>query len=412
MSYPCSIALAVVLVFWATPLLAQQVPLQPVTLEDLERHALENAPPIRRLVAARAQLNGWRLASAQRWTENPTVQVMAGPRFTPTGRGVDLQLSISQPLPVWGMLSAQRIAADAAAADLDAQQAVTALEVRADLRQAWAQALWSTRRAQLARLSALHAARIADTLAAQESAGESSKLSLRLAQTDAAQTAALRDQLEAEAAQHALKLVERAGWPLDKPLRMPEQLPTPEAVPPLDTLTPHNKQLARAAQHLKLARAKSELARRRARTAPSLGVQLQREGNPEGSEWVAFGTVSWSPPLLQREQVAIAEAEAEVAIAQEELLLATREAALLLRQRYALAVSTYAQWSTLQNALVPQFEEDLRQIERGWQLGELRLLEALEARKRLFELEEATVEAWGQHLVARAALNALTESTP
>lgn len=410
MSYIGRAAIAAALLCTSTAALAQQP--APTTLDALERHALDHAPPMRRVAAARAQLRAWRLASDQRWTENPTAQLMAGPRLTPTGRGVDLQLSISQPLPVWGMLSAQRAAADAAAADLDAQRVAAAAEVRAALRQAWANALWSTRRAQLARLSARHAARIADTLAAQEAAGESSKLSLRLAQTDAAQTAALRDQLEAEAALATQALIAISGWPLDQPLHMPEQLPAPEPVPPLGALTPHNSGVALAAQRLKLARAQAQVAKGLARTAPSVGVQIQREGNPEGAEWVAFATVSWSPPLLQREQIATAQADAAVAIAQEDLLLATRDAALALRQRHAAAVAAYDQWSTLQNALVPQFEQDLRQIERGWQLGELRLLEALEARERLFKLEEAAADAWGKYLIARAALDAIIETTP
>jgi hypothetical protein len=48
-------------------------------------------------------------------------------------------------------------------------------------------------------------------------------------------------------------------------------------------------------------------------------------------------------------------------------------------------------------------------VERAWELGELRLLEALQARERLLALETQTIEAWGAHMEARAVLDALLD---
>ena len=390
---------------WISPASAQQA----VGLEELERHALTAAPAARRAQAAMAQREALDVAANQRWTENPSAQLLVGPRLAPDGTGVDIQLAFSQTLPTWGMLDARRGAVQAGEALLKAEREVAARAVRAEVRAAWAHTMLARRRTTLATALLAQSRRIVDALTKQLAAGESSQLDLRLAQADAAQAAAALEVARADEINALSALAAVAGWPADAQLIVTDEVPAPEPVPALDALRPHGQSVVRANAALQAARAEQRVWERKASQPLAVGLQLQREGSVSGAEWVIFGGLSWSPPLLQREQVGRAQAQAHAQAAQVELELAERAMRIDIKRAHAVADATYKRWSTLHGALKPQFEEDLKRVERAWELGELRLLEALQARERLLALETQTIEAWGAHMEARAALDALLD---
>jgi cobalt-zinc-cadmium efflux system outer membrane protein len=138
---------------------------------------------------------------------------------------------------------------------------------------------------------------------------------------------------------------------------------------------------------------------------PTVAVQLTRESFPLGPpETQVLGIVSLPIPVVQTNQGARATARAE-----SDIVEAEREAfGSLLRNRIeqhrTSVIAAAAQLRTYGSEILPTFEENLRLIQRAFELGEIDILQVSVARERFLRIQEDALDAYGSYFEAIADL--------
>ena len=384
----------------ASPLHAQAAPSgREVSLAALEAYARTHAPELR-VMRARQRLGaGARAAASVLLSENPELDLAAGPRWGAGSDRLDYDFSagLSQPVEIAGGRGARQRAAARFDERLAAESELSAFALRVELAYAY-------RTAQLARAQ-LGAARSSlafttDTRGVVErrlAAGEATIIELRVAEGDLARAA--RD---VNLAQHSLvaasfELCALSGWPAtDLPLvaaRLPDPRPLPNVDSLLDAATKRHPELRVRQAALAQAHAETDLAARIGWPVPEIGAQLTREGGQDAaSGWTVLGTLRVPLPLLQRNQAERERTRAEQAIAEAELEASTRTLVVRIR-RASSELSAAAERLTLLAATSAAFEDSLALLRRGLEAGELALLEVSVARERFLAAEVASLAA-------------------
>lgn len=399
---PCWIVLATV-AQTSTPTASPQAT---ASLQAVLAHAAREAPALH-VSRARLRLAEAAQRGAAPWLrDNPTLSLRVGPRLDSTQDAGTLELAVelSQALELSGARSARLSAVEQLARSLEAEHAALVWSVTHDVTSAYHQAALAGVRVEGAEARVRFAQDVVRIAERRRQAGEIAALGQSLAELEL--VAAERDVLDARrAAREAqLTLAELSGWPSDTPLHVApallalEPLPTEAAVLATLDVVPE----LRAAQ---AARAEVEARRtvveREAWPAPVLGAAVAHE---DASAWVVQGTLSVPLPLWQRGQEAMARAEVELSVHDAVLAgLAVRLRAQLLRAHAALTAA-HASLTLHTTREVPKLETSAELLRRGFDAGELPLLELIAARQRLLEARRAGLDAYEAYARARVGL--------
>ncbi len=372
-----------------------------LTLADLEQLALERNPTLAQAQSEIAAAQG-RARQAGRWP-NPSIGYTAEEvSRSPTIRGGEHGFFVEQMIPLGGKLAASRAIFDRATDEAAARHEAQRLRVLNAVRTLFYEALVAARRAD-----------VRDGLAGLSR--EAVEVSRQLANVGAAdQTDLLAAQIEAQQAEVALveaRNDERRIWRqlahvvADPTLSAQPLAGDASSGPPVVDYDRSLARLLRDSPQLKVARAGVESARAtvvRARKEPIPdlfvrgGPRYNRElldPGPAPVGWEFFADVGVRIPLWDRNQGAVAAAEADLTRAHAEVTrveLSLRSRLAELFERISTAASRAASY---REAIVPKAEEAHRLFLARFEERAAAYPQVLIAQRTLFQVTEEYLEA-------------------
>lgn len=383
----------------------------PVSLDGILAYADRHAPPLR-VARGRLGLGEAAMAGASPLLpNNPTLTVGAGPRSNADGRGTDLTASLSQRVEIAGQRGVRIDAAEQTKARWDAELYEARWEVHREVHAAFHRALVAReRRVAADRLFAFQE-RLLEIARGRLAAGDVAPLAVRLAEAEFSQAKVRRIAAEQDHLRAKLQLGVFAGWPAAHPpepigaLDVPRDPPTFALL--LEAARAHQPRLATLRGRRAEADSRTRVADREAWPSPTIGVQVTREGAPTGlDETIVLGTLSVPLPLVRRNQGARATADARAEIARAELTAYASQLENRIEQHRVAVKMAAAQIRTYGEEILPRFEENLRLIQRAFELGEIDILQVSVARERFLRIQNDALDAYATYFQAVADLEA------
>jgi cobalt-zinc-cadmium efflux system outer membrane protein len=242
------------------------------------------------------------------------------------------------------------------------------------------------------------------------SAGEVSAIDVRLAESDAAQARQAKILAEQDLRQARLLLCEVTGWPIESPPIPRGALEAVRAVPSLRQVlalaTDRHPELRARQAAVAEAHARVDLADREAWPSPVFGASVQREAHGPAPNYIVLGTLGIPLPFWQRHQAERARARADEDVAQTE----QSAAATILRARIARAHSELEAAAErirlFTSTVTPSLEDSLSLLRRGFDAGEIPLVNVAVARERFLQTQRDALGAYADYYRALAELEA------
>ncbi len=343
--------------------------------------------------------------------ENPQISIGSGPRRASAGEYNDLSASLSQRFEIAGERGLRIEAAERTKRRLDAELDETRWGVHRDVHAAFHRALVARERLSAADRLLAFQERLLDIARRRFRAGDVSELAVRVTEGELSQSRVAKIAAEQGYLRARLELGALAGWPETHPPAPAGSLDTPRNPPPREALTeialrhqPHLRTLEAVRAE---AEAQARSADRDAWPEPTMGVELTREGAPVGfEETVLLGTFSVPMPFARRNRGARAAAHAEARIAEAaQQAYSSQLAARIEQDRTALSAAA-ARMRGYGGEILPTFEENLRLIQRAFELGEIDILEVSVARERFLRTQSDALDAHSDYFQAVADLEA------
>lgn len=382
-----------------------------VPLDGILAYADQHAPRLRvareRLGLGDAAVEG----ASPLLPDNPTVSLGAGPRVTGGGTHTDLAGSLSQRFEIAGERGLRIEAAEQTRRRLDAELDEARWGVHRDVHAAFHRALVARERLEAADRLLTFQERLLDITRRRLQAGDVSPLAVRLAEGELSQSRVSKIAQEQNYLRARLELGALAGWPTAHPPEPAGTLDLPRDPPTSEALTAAARRHQPRLRTLQAARSEAGA---RARSAdrdgwpePTLGVQVTREGAPTGlEETIVLGTLSVPIPVVQRNQGARATARAEARIADAEQQAFTSQLSNHIEQNRTAVIAAASRVRTYGGEILPTFEENLRLIQRAFELGEIDILQVSVARERFLRIQTDSLDAYSDYFQAIADLEA------
>ena len=383
----------------------------PVSLHEILAHADHHAPRLR-VARQRLALGDAAIAGASPvLPDNPEVTVGMGPRLGNDGTRTDLHGSVSQRFEIAGERGLRREAAQRTRERLAAELDEARWEVHREVHAAFHRALVARERGAAAARLLQFQERLLDITQRRLRAGDVSQLDVRLAEGELAQARVATLAAEQDYLRARLELAARAGWPATHPPEPAGALDEPRDPPSSEILAQtaqrHQPRLRTLIAAQKEALARIPAADRDAWPEPALGLEVTREGAPAGlEETIVLGTLSVPIPIAQRNQGARAEARAEARIAEAEQAAFDAQLGIRIEQDRAAVMAAASRVRTYGSEILPTFEENLRLIERAFELGEIDILQVSVARERFLRIRTDVLDAYADYFQAIADLEA------
>jgi cobalt-zinc-cadmium efflux system outer membrane protein len=382
-------------------------------LGELLSFAEQHSYPTRIAALTRGHGAAARTEAAAFLRQNPSLELAAGPRFLSADtRELDFQVALAQPVEIAGERGLRIAAAARASERLDAQAQATRWDVRRGVIAAYRAALVERERLRIAE----QAGRFSDEtlLVARRrlKAGDISLIDLRVAEADTAHSAeqlliAKQAWREAE-----LDLCEAAGWPLTRQLRLAPGLQPAREVPKLPGLLELASQKHPELRALRAASAEAqaqvELADREAWPRPSLGVQFSREGSfGAPPNYILLGTLGVPLPVWQHNQGERAHARVDEQVSRLQAQATAQRIELGITRAHSALLTSARRIALASSVVLPSLDESLILIQRGFEAGEIPLLDVSDLRERLLDSRRAAIGAHADYYVAWTELEAL-----
>ncbi len=380
-----------------------------VTLEELLRHAERHAPEI---ALARAGLSKGRAeleAEAPLFPADPVLAGAIGRRSNRAGSGIDWGVSLEQEIEVAGERGLRRRAAratvDQGGAELDAAR----WRVHQRLHGAFHAALVARERARAAGRLVQFSQKLVEVAGKRLSAGETSALPVRLAESDLAEARQARVAAESAFRAECLELADASGWPSETPPDPSGGLGSPQPPPPAAELLriAHSRDPELRAREAAVRRFRATLAsaRRAGFPNPRVGVAFEQESDPGGARATIWrATLSGPLPLWRGGRPEAVRAQADLDVAMAELGARKRTLGARIR-RAAEAVESTARRMRIYGAeVIPTLEKNLSLVEKAFELGEIDITQVLVARERFLRSQQSALNAYEEYHRALGAL--------
>lgn len=382
-----------------------------VSLDAILAYADRHAPTLQ-VARERVGLGDAAVAGAEPLLpDNPNVTVGVGPGLNSDANHVDISGSVSQRFEIAGERGLRLEAAERTRERLRAELDEARWEVHRDVHASFHRALVARERLAAAERLLAFQERLLEIARGRLRAGDVSPLPVRLAEGELSQARVARIAAEQGYLRARLQLGALAGWPAAHPPEPAGHLDEPRDPPGTSALIgvarTHQPRL-RTLQAAQIeATAQSRAADRDAWPEPSLGVEVMREGFPAGPpETQVLGVVSVPIPLFQRNQGARATAQAQSRIADAERQAFGSQLLNLIEQHRTAVAAAAAQVRTYGREILPTFEENLRLIQRAFELGEIDILQVSVARERFLRIQTDALDAYTDYFQAVADLEA------
>ncbi len=364
----------------------------PMSLGDFESLALANSPALGKAAAAVGAARG-------RWLQaglppNPVAGYLAT-EIGNEGRAGQQGAYLGQEIVTGGKRRRDRAAMSHEIRRTEAELAAERFRVITDTRLAFFDALWAQRRVEIARQLAelsRQGVRTATGLFQGQQVSEADVLQARI---EAETTELLVVGAENDQSAAWRRLTAIVGLPELAPAPMAgdlEAIGEPIAFEAaLSRLFASSPQIAAA--DAQIGRAREALSRARAERIPNLDVETAVQHDNATHFDYANVQIGMQLPIINRNQGAIAQAQAELAAAQSERLLLRNELQHRLAEvyrRYAIARERVVRF---RQRILPDAQRTLQIATRGYQAGEFNYLEFLTAQRTYFQSNMANLES-------------------
>lgn len=381
-----------------------------VSLSKLLEFAEQNAPALR-TAQARVGLADASVTAASPWfSENPELSGSLGARTSDGNSGLEYEIGIAQKLEVAGERGLRKKAARAEAAVAAKSSEEVRWQIHVEVHRLHNELLLlEQRRAQAERFVAFSES-LQKIAVGQVKAGESSPLTLLVADADVAETKSSLLDIQQQEATTRTNLAGLVGWPRAEPLAINGTLPGTTRSPDTETLlrlmAKHHPSLQTRNEAVNASRTRLQAERRSAWPKPTVGASYGREpglaGQPNTDIWLF--NISVPLPVWQRNQGGVAKADAELDLAlSQQAEVMTRLESDLLATANGLN-SAAAQVELYETSVIPQLEKNLLALQRAYQLGEVDLLQVSQTRQRLLEGSKRYLDARIAYFRAAASL--------
>ncbi|MCG8420569.1 MAG: TolC family protein [Proteobacteria bacterium] len=383
-----------------------------VSLRAILAYADRHAPAIEAATGTLARVEAERAAASLLLAEDPVLDISFGPRINTDGTAYEVEVSVQQRFEIGGQRGLRIDAANQFRKLTMAQIAEVRWRVHLEVHTAFHAALVARARMEAADRLFQFTERLLAIAQKRHRAGDISLLQVRVAEGEVAR--ARQEKIKAGAGYRAarLTLAELAGWPTSKLPEPAGTLDKSRRAPPVADLVqrglvrhPAVRRFAAAAE---LAQARKRVADREA--WPDIAVAMsyirEDEATAAGTEDQHIGLVGVSIPLplFRRNQASRARAGADVSAVNAQAAAYLRQ----LRARIARAADAVDAAADRLDAygtdIIPTFAQNLRLIERAFELGEIDIVEVLAARGRFLQLERDALSAFDDYFRAVAEL--------
>jgi outer membrane protein, heavy metal efflux system len=366
-----------------------------LSLEETLRRA-EVGLAMRLAGAEISRAAGARLGALPLVPANPFLSFDIGPRWVEGTTQTSFAARIEQPLDLFGQRGRRLAAADQAVALTQAQRLAVRAAVRAEVRMIYVGVLASQRRETvvLQRLETMKKTLVA----ARERVrvGAASEVETQLAELEQGRAELALVRARRETAELLAELRELLDLSPAQPLALSTELGLP---PPRSETVEGLVQRARTRradylayqQERKVAEAEIERWRRERFPAVGLAFSVQRD-NPQDT-WFGIG-LTVAPPIVHRNQAAIAMASAARLRAETLVEVASRGIERTLRRTLESAASRRRELQLSEGALLRAAERARDLVMAGWRAGKFDIFRLLQAERELLEARFGQVEAW------------------
>jgi cobalt-zinc-cadmium efflux system outer membrane protein len=385
-----------------------------VTLDELLAFAERNSPALQIAVRRRRYGEAAREGASPLLRENPTLAFGIGPRFDTAGTsGYDFAASLGQPIEIAGQRGLRLDAADRLGERLDADVAAARWEIRRQVTLAYRAAIVGRERVRIADSLVAFAEEMLRIARRRLAAGEATAIDVRVAEGDTAQARQAKILAEQELRQAQLTLCELTGWPIETPPVPRGALEAPRPVPALrDALAvaaERHPELRAKRAAVAEAHARAELADREAWPTPTFGAAVAREGHrsgpgSEGTNYIVLGTIGLPLPFWQRNQGERARAHVDEEVAQTEQSAASVALRARIARAHAELQAAAERLRLFASTVAPSLEDSLALLRRGFDAGEIPLLNVAVARERFLQTQRDALRSYADYYRALAEL--------
>lgn len=356
---------------------------QPITLEQALATARTRGPQIvaarDRIEEARGRLTGASILLQ----ENPIVESLVGPRYSPNGVTTDYDISLSQSFEMGGRRAARMAGARAGVDRESAASRDVARRILKDVSVAFVRGLAAKERLALAEASSKVAAELLESLNRRYEAGDVPILDVNLTRNHAARA---RAEVRASQAAYASALGDLRiflGMSADDPLEISGDLHDRKRFE-LSTLTKTGDRpdlQALSAEKLE-AQADTRLGNgfRWPTVAPAFSYKREQ------GDRIVQGGISFTVPIFNRGQELQAVGQARTRRVERELEATKRVASVEVRTAYDVYGLQVAAVQELERDALPSLTENETLAQRSFEEGEIGLAELLLIRRDGFEL--------------------------
>lgn len=384
-----------------------------ITLDQAVEIAFRNTPRVRALQARVAEAAG-RLVGADTYPFNPELELSGAARIGADDTTGDVELGVTQEIELAGQTGKR---ADTARAELQAVRSdrVRALRLLAgEVHLGFIEALQAREMLEIARAEAELAAQLLELATRRLTAGAGTQLDVNVAAAELGRAEQAVGAATGELAAARAALAETLGLP-------PSELPVPagdldpvsRALPPLDDLiaaAEANRADLRALRDIEhAARARIDLAR--AEAWPNLRVRVFA-GREEGTDTLVGAGIAIPLPFIQRNQGAIAEAEAaaaRVAAERDAARLSVVREVVTAYERHQAGLTSLA---GLRKRVLGTTEENLELLRKAFEAGKTGWTDVLVMRRALFDARRALIETSAQVRRDRVRIDVAAGRTP
>ncbi len=386
-------------------------PGEPVTLTQLLDFAEEHAPDLQQ-ARRRVGLGEAAIEGAERFQQfNPELEGEFGVGLEDVGLA-KVEVTLKQRLEVAGERGLRIEAAEQRKRALLAELAEARWDVHQQVHRLYRQGLVDQKQVEIEREVVGFTRELYEVAQQRFEAGEEPKTSVIVARAEVATARQRLLQADVSYTRTLRNLGATVGWEKDAPPQPsgePEEAkPVPAKAKLIEVAYEHDPQLAALQARLEQARAELALEERKVWPNPLVGVGYEREDLGGNTAENKLRLVVGVPlPLWDRNQGEISAAKTRTDIFRQ--AIDNRRAvlkSLVLKQAESVQAA-YRQAQIYQEEVLPALETQLDLLQEGFKLGELSLLDVMNARDRLLDVQRQYQAALDEYYAAVSELEAL-----
>jgi cobalt-zinc-cadmium efflux system outer membrane protein len=384
-----------------------------MTLTELLVYAAKHAPTLATADAQVALARAEVTTAAPWFPQNPELSGSLGSRTSAGATGLQYEVSLAQKLEVSGERGLRRRAAEAEQKVAGSRNEALAWRLHVEIHRLHNELLlMAERRSQAERFVAFSES-LQKIASGQVEAGETSALTLLVADADLAQTRSVLLEVIQQESLTRIALAGLVGWPRSKALSVEGELPSRGRAPATETLlrlmAQHHPSLLVRREAVAARQARLEAERRSAFPDPTVGASYTREPGVGGqaSTDIWLFNLSVPLPLWQRNQGGVARAAAELDLARGEAAQVENSLENHIQLAATALNSASERVEIYEKSVIPQLQKNLNALQKAYELGEVNLLQVSQTRERLLEGSKQYLDARVSYFGAVAQLEGL-----